>query len=67
MNGLGTAGLPSYSLGYVDLATFATLAATSIPLAQTGVQSAHDCSARSLQLVFTGVLILIGMLMLVSG
>ena len=67
VNGFGVAGLPLYSLGYVDLVTFAILAATTIPLAQFGVRCAHGCSARSLQIVFAGVLILIGMLMLVSG
>jgi uncharacterized membrane protein YfcA len=67
MNGLGITGLPPYSLGYVDLVTFAILAATTIPLARFGVRCSHGCSARSLQLVFAGVLILIGMLMLVSG
>jgi uncharacterized membrane protein YfcA len=67
INGLGTAGLPPYSIGYVDLVTFAILAATTIPLAQFGVRCAHGCSGRTLQLAFAGVLILIGMLMLLSG
>jgi uncharacterized membrane protein YfcA len=67
INGLGTAGLPPYSLGYMNIVTFAILAATTIPFAQFGVWCAHGCSARSLQLVFAGVLILIGALMLVSG
>jgi uncharacterized protein len=66
-NGLGVAGLPPFSFGYVDVVTFVILAATTIPLAQFGVRCAHGCSGRTLQLIFAGVLILIGVLMLVSG
>jgi uncharacterized membrane protein YfcA len=51
----------------VDLLTFAILAVTTIPLARLGVWFAHGCSGRMLQIVFAGVLILIGLLMLVSG
>jgi len=47
--------------------TFAILAATTIPLARLGVRCAHACSGRNLQIVFAGVLILIGGMMLVSG
>ncbi len=67
INGWGVAGLPLYSIGYVDLVTFAILAATTIPLARFGVQCAHGCSDRKLQIVFAGLLILIGLLMLVEG
>jgi hypothetical protein len=67
INGLGVAGLPAYSIGYVDLLTFAILAATTIPLARFGVRCAQGCSGRNLQIVFAGGLILIGALMLVEG
>jgi uncharacterized protein len=67
INGWGVAGLPLYSIGYVDLMTFAILAVTTIPLARLGVRCAHGCSGRNLQIVFAVVLILIGGLMLVSG
>jgi uncharacterized membrane protein YfcA len=67
INGLSVAGLPAYSIGYVGLVTFAILAATTIPLARFGVRCAHACSGRNLQMVFAGVLILIGGMMLVSG
>lgn len=66
INGWGVAGLPVYSLGYVDLVTFAILAATTIPLARFGVRCAHGCSGRNLQIIFAGVQILIGVLMLVE-
>jgi uncharacterized membrane protein YfcA len=60
-------GLPQYSIGYVDLLTFAILSVTTIPLARPGVRFAHSCSGRNLQIMFAGVLILIGGMMLVSG
>lgn len=66
-NGIGVAGLPPYSLGYVDLLTFAILAITTIPLARIGVLCAHRCSGQHLQILFAGLLILIGVTMLVSG
>jgi hypothetical protein len=65
-NGFGSGGLPPYSIGYVDLLTFAILAIATIPFARFGVHCAHRCSSRQLQMVFAGVLILIGGLMLVS-
>jgi uncharacterized protein len=66
-NGISVMGLPPFSFGYVDFLTFALLTSTTIPLAQVGVRCAHGCSGRTLQLVFAGVLILIGVLMLASG
>ncbi|MFA4860766.1 sulfite exporter TauE/SafE family protein [Methanoregula sp.] len=67
INGIGVAGLPPYSAGYVDLLTFAILAVTTIPLARLGVRFAHSCSGRNLQVIFAGLLALIGVLMLASG
>ena len=67
INGWDVAGLPPYSMGYVNLMTFAILAATTIPLARFGVRCAHACTGRNLQILFAGVLIVIGGLMLVSG
>lgn len=67
INGMSVSGLPQYSLGYVDLVTFAILAATTIPLARFGVRCAHACSSRNLQIVFAVLLVVIGVAMLVSG
>jgi hypothetical protein len=66
INGFRVAGLPAYSIGYVDPVTFAILAVTTIPLARFGVRCAHSCSSRNLQILFAGVLILIGGVMLIS-
>lgn len=67
VNGIGVSGLPPYSIGYVDLIAFAVLAATTIPFARVGVRFAHACSGRNLQILFAGLLVVIGVAMLVSG
>lgn len=67
VNGLGAAGLPPYSVGYVNLLTFAILAVTTIPAARIGVRFAHSCSDRNLQILFAVLMVLIGCSMLVSG
>jgi uncharacterized protein len=66
VNGIGVAGLPVFSLGYVDLVSFSLLTIITIPLAQFGARCAYCCSGRNLQLFFVGGLILIGGLMLAS-
>jgi hypothetical protein len=67
INGINVAGLPPYSVGYINLVTFAILAITTIPFARVGVRLAHRCTGRNLQIVFAVVLILIGGIMLLSG
>jgi len=67
INGLGVAGLPAFSIGYVDIVVFAILAVTTIPSARLGVKIAHSYSGRNLQIVFAGLLILIGGAMLIGG
>jgi hypothetical protein len=67
INGWGVAGLPAYTIGYVDLVTFAILTATTIPLARFGVRCAYGCSGRNLQILFAGMLIMIGGIMLASA
>jgi len=67
ITGWGVAGLPPYSLGYVNLLAFALLAVTTIPAARIGVRFAHSCSGRNLQILFAVLMVLIGCSMLVSG
>jgi uncharacterized membrane protein YfcA len=67
INGTGVAGLPPFSAGYVDLVVVAILAITTIPFARLGVRIAHSYSGRNLQIVFAGLLVLIGGMMLISG
>jgi uncharacterized membrane protein YfcA len=63
-NGLGTPGLPAHSLGYVNLESWALLAATSIGMAQLGARTAHRLPARPLRYAFVGVLFYMGLRML---
>jgi uncharacterized membrane protein YfcA len=64
LNGIGIAGLPQYSIGYIDLQLFAFLAATSIPLAQVGVRIAHGTSPVRLKQAFSIILVMIGLKMI---
>lgn len=64
VNGLGISGLPSYSLGYVNLPTFLCLAATSIPMAQLGARAAHALPAKPLKYIFIAFLIYAGLEMI---
>ncbi|MGA2912930.1 MAG: hypothetical protein ABSE07_05390 [Methanoregula sp.] len=66
IKGWGVAGLPPNTIDCGDLVTFAIFAATTILLARFGMRCAHGCSSRNLQIVFAGILILIGGMMLVS-
>jgi uncharacterized membrane protein YfcA len=65
--GWAMAGLPPFAIGYVDLLTFAILSVTTIPAARLGVRFAHSCSSRNLQILFAGLLVLIGLSMLAGG
>jgi len=66
-NGLGVAGLPFSSIGYVDLLQWILLAVTTIPMAQVGVRYAHRIKASSLQWLFAVLMVAIGVLMLVMN
>ena len=66
VNGLGVSGLPPHSVGYIDILAFALLAVTTIPFARVGVRFAHSCSDRNLQIVFAGLLVVIGVMMLLG-
>lgn len=64
INGWGVAGLPEYSLGYVNLLQWALLAIPSIAMAQVGVRVAHRLPAKQLKLVFIAVMIYMGLKMM---
>ena len=64
INGWGVAGLPPYSLGYVNLLQWALLACTSIVMAQVGVRIAHKLPAKQLKLIFIIVMIYMGLKMM---
>jgi uncharacterized protein len=64
--GSSAANLPPFALGYVDILSFLILALVTIPLAQVGVKYARECSSQKLQILFAGLLLLIGAFMLAS-
>ena len=64
INGWGVAGLPDYSLGYIDLLQFALLAGASIFTAQLGVKMAHRLPAEKLMYIFVVLMIYIGLKMI---
>lgn len=65
-NGLGVAGLPPYSLGYIDLAAFAGIAVMSVFAAPLGAKLAHRLPPRVLKRAFAVFLAGIGLRMLLA-
>ncbi len=64
INGLGVAGLPPYSLGYVNLINALVLAAATIPMAQVGALLAHRISGIQLRAAMVLVMCFFGLKML---
>ncbi len=62
--GLGQAGLPPYSIGYVNLLQWALLAGTSVPMAQVGAHLAHKIHPHGLKWVFVAVMVYMGLKMI---
>ncbi len=66
INGIGTTGLPAFSIGYIDLLTFSVLAVTTIPFARLGVRFAHACSGKTLHILFACLQVVIGVSMIIQ-
>jgi len=64
VNGLGVAGLPAYSLGYVNLPAWLLLTVTSIGMAQVGAITAHRLSAKVLRYLFIALMFYMALRML---
>lgn len=64
VNGLGVAGLPDYSIGYVNLRVWLLLIVTSIGMAQVGALVAHRLPARQLRWIFIALQFYMGLRML---
>ncbi len=63
INGWGAAGLPPFSIGYVNLLQWALLASTSIVMAQVGVRVAHRLPGHQLRYAFIVVMVYMGLKM----
>jgi hypothetical protein len=64
INGLGVAGRPPYSLGYIDLFQWVLLAGSSIFTARAGVRVAHRIPAKGLTYIFIAVMLYVGLRMI---
>jgi len=64
INGWGVAGLPPYSIGYINLLQFALLAGGSVLAAKYGVNVAHRLPAEKLKYIFVMLMIFIGLKMI---
>ena len=64
INGLSVSSLPAYSLGYVNLASWFLLAATSVGMAQVGAITAQKLPAKQLGYIFIAVMLYMGLKML---
>lgn len=64
INGWGVAGLPAYSLGYIDLVQFALLAGGSVLAAKYGVNAAHRLPEELLKYIFVMLMVFIGLKMM---
>lgn len=62
--GINTAGLPPYSIGYVNLVQLVALALTSIPMARLGVKAAHNLPDKKLRYMFAILLLYIALKMM---
>jgi uncharacterized membrane protein YfcA len=59
VNGLGVAGLPAWSLGYLDLPALAGIAMFSMLMAPLGARIAHKLPVLTLKRVFAAFIIII--------
>ncbi len=64
VNGIGIAGLPDYSIGYINLQSWGLLALVSVGTAQLGAIVAHKLPARQLRYIFIAVMLYMGLKML---
>ena len=64
VNGIGVPDLPSYSIGYVNLPSWALLAVPGIVMAQVGAIAAHKLPARQLKYIFIVVMFYMGIKMI---
>ena len=63
-NGFNVAGLPPYSIGYINLIQFVVLAVISVPMAQIGVKASHKLPEKQLRYIFIVVMFYIALKMI---
>ena len=63
INGIGSVGLPPYSIGYVNLTSWFLLAVTSVGMAQIGAITANRLPGKQLRYIFIMVMFYMGLKM----
>ena len=63
-NGFNVAGLPPFSIGYINLIQFAVLSIISVPMAQIGVKASHKLPEKQLRYIFILVMFYIALKMI---
>ena len=66
LNGLGTEGLPAYTLGFVNLKALLGIVITSVLTAPVGAKLAHSLPVDKLKKTFAVLLYVLGVRMLIS-
>jgi len=64
LNGVGTTGLPPYSIGYINIVQLLALSIVSIPMAQLGVKASHNLPEKQLRYIFVAVMFYIAFKMI---
>lgn len=64
VNGWNAVGLPSFSLGYVNLTAWMLLASTSVCMAQVGSVVSQHIRGRYLRYTFAGIMVVLGLRMI---
>ena len=64
INGWNIQGLPTYSIGYINILQLVVLAGLSIPMAQLGVKIAHRLPGQKLKYIFAALMFYIGLRMI---
>jgi hypothetical protein len=62
-NGFNVAGLPPFSIGYINLIQFAVLSIISVPMAKIGVKASHKLPEKQLRYIFILVMFYIALKM----
>ena len=63
-NGFNVAGLPPFSIGYINIIQFIVLAIISVPMAQLGVKASHKLPEKQLRYIFILVMFYIALKMI---
>lgn len=63
-NGINVAGLPPFSIGYINIVNLLILVCATVPLAQVGVRVSHKLPAQKLKYIYAIIIIYIGLRMI---